>query len=175
MSNKDIINENNSLIEDFQDNQIGVKDITSPIITNPYGAITLPYDGSVDLNSFSRILENKLSSSYKIFWFFGIYEEIIKGNKYISFRKLVCRMIMRAWYPVTQYKLSLGIQDRLYDLVILIHEKYNIPCDMNKNKLLEFIENIGDVEVEKRIKTLHDYVPYRLLTPFFTRELAIVK
>ncbi len=175
MNNKDVINENNSLIEDLEENQIHVKDITSSIITNPYGAIILPNDGSVDLNSFSRILENKLSSSYKIFWFFGIYEEIIMGNKYISFRKLVCRMIVRAWYPVTQYKLSLGIQDRLFDLVILIHEKYNIPCDMNKNKLLELIENIEDVEVEKRIKTLHDYVPYRLLTPFFTRELAIVK
>ncbi len=175
MSNKDIINENNSLIEDFEENQIHVKDITSSIITNPYGVITFPYDGGVDLNSFSRILEDKLSSSYKIFWFFGIYEEIIKGNKYISFRKLVCRMIVGAWYPVTQYKLSLGIQDRLYDLVILIHEKYNIPCEINKNKLLELIENIEDIEVEKRIKTLHDYVPYRLLTPFFTRELAIVK
>lgn len=67
MSNKDIINENNSLIKDFQDNQIHVKDITSSIITNTYGAITLPYDGGVDLNSFSRILEDKLSSSYKIF------------------------------------------------------------------------------------------------------------
>ena len=175
MSNKDIINENNSLIEDFEENQIDVKDISSSIVTNPFGVITLPYDGSVDLNSFSRILEDNLSSSYKIFWFFGIYEEIIKGNKYISFRKLVCRMIVGAWYPVTQYKLSLGIQDRLYDLVILIHEKYNIPCEINKNKLLELIENIEDVEVEKRIKTLHDYVPYRLLTPFFTRELAIVK
>ncbi|HAR84672.1 MAG TPA: HNH endonuclease [Clostridium sp.] len=175
MSNKYIINENNSLIEDFEDNQIHIKDITSSIITNPYGAITLPYDGSVDLNSFSRILEENLSSSYKIFWFFGIYEEIIKGNKYISFRKLVCRMIVGAWYPVTQYKLSLGIQDRLFDLVILIHEKYNIPCDMNKNKLLEVIENIEDVEVEKRIKTLHDYVPYRLLTPFFAKELALTK
>ncbi len=120
-------------------------------------------------------MEDKLSSSYKIFWFFGIYEEIIKGNKYISFRKLVCRMIVGAWYSVTQYKLSLGIQDRLYDLVILIHEKYNIPCDMNKNKLLELIENIEDVEIEKRIKVLHEYVPYRLLTPFFTKELTLTK
>lgn len=45
MSNKDIINENNSLIEDFEENQIDVKDISSSIIANPYGAITLPYDG----------------------------------------------------------------------------------------------------------------------------------
>ncbi|WP_346879576.1 hypothetical protein [Clostridium sp. UBA3061] len=95
MSNKDIINETNSLIEDVEENQIEAKDITSSIITSPYCAIPLPYDGSVDLNSFAQILEDKLSSSYKIFWFFGIYEEIIKGNKYISFRKLVCRMIIR--------------------------------------------------------------------------------
>ncbi len=84
-------------------------------------------------------------------------------------------MIASAWYPVTQYKLNLGIQDRLYDLVILIHEKYNISCDVNKNKLLEVIENIEDVEIEKRSKVLHEYVPYRLLTRFFTKELAVVK
>jgi hypothetical protein len=175
MSNKHNINENNSLIEDIYENQIDVKDITTSIITNPFGAITFPYDGSVDLNSFSRILEDKLSSSYKIFWFFGIYEEIINGNKYISFRKLVCRMIASAWYPVTQYKLNLGIQDRLYDLVMLIHERYNIPCDEKEYKLLDFLENVQDVEIEKRIKVLHEYVPYRLLTPFFTKELALTK
>ena len=175
MSNKHNINENNSLIEDTYENQIDVKDISSTIITDPFSAITLPYDGSVDLNSFSRILEDKLSSSYKIFWFFGIYEEIIKGNKYIPFRRLVCRMIAIAWYPVTQYKLNLGIQDRLYDLVMLIHERYNIPCDEKEYKLLDFLENVRDVEIEKRIKVLHEYVPYRLLTPFFTKELALTK
>ncbi|WP_346889240.1 hypothetical protein [Clostridium sp. UBA1056] len=67
MSNKHNINENNSLIEDIYENQIDVKDITTSIITNPFGTITFTYDGSVDLNSFSRILEDKLSSSYKIF------------------------------------------------------------------------------------------------------------
>lgn len=159
MSNKHTINENNSLIEDIYENQIDVKDISSTIITDPFGAITLPYYGSVDLNSFLRILEDKLSSSYKIFWFFGIYEEIIKGNKYIPFRRLVCRMIASAWYPVTQYKLNLGIQDSIYDLVMLIHERYNIPCDEKEYKLLDFLE----------------YVPYRLLTPFFTKELALTK
>ncbi len=51
-------------------------------------------------------------------------------------------MIVGAWYPVDQYKLSLGVLDRLYDLVILIHEKYNIPCYMNKNKLLAFTRSI---------------------------------
>lgn|GEM_PF-4847373 len=41
MSNKDIINENNSLIEDFEDNQIHVKDITSSTIT--ILMVLLPY------------------------------------------------------------------------------------------------------------------------------------
>lgn len=162
------------LTEKVEENKIDTKEITSSIITNPFGTINLPYDGSVDLNSFERILEEKLSSSYKIFWFFGIYKEIIRGNKYMSFRRLVCRMIASAWYPVTQYKLNLGIQDRLYDLVILIQDKYNIACDEKEDKLLDFLENIEDIEVEKRIKSLHEYVPYRLLTPFFSKELAEV-
>ncbi len=42
-----------------------------------FNTIELPKDGAVDLNSFQRIFDEKLSTSYKIFWFFGIYSEII--------------------------------------------------------------------------------------------------
>lgn len=173
MNDEHITKENSGLIDGIEGNKIEPKEvISSQVIMNSFNTINLPYDGTVDLNSFERILEEKLSSSYKIFWFFGIFKEILNENKNITFRRLVCRMIVGAWYPVTQYKLNLGVQDRLYDLVMLIHRKYNILCDEKEEKLLEFLENINDVEVEIRIKSLHEYVPYRLLSPFYSRELT---
>lgn len=176
MKDGHITEEKSESIDVIEENQISPKEnISSTIITNPFSTINLPYDGAVDLNSFERILDEKLSSSYKIFWFFGIFKEILNGNKNITFRRLVCRMIIGAWYPVTQYKLNLGIQDRLYDLVLLIHRRYNIPCDEKEEKLLDFLENINDVEVERCIKSLHEYVPYRLLSPFYSRELAATR
>ncbi len=166
-------NEKGGLIDGIEANKIEPKEVmSSQIIMNSFSTINLPYDGNVDLNSFERILEEKLSSSYKIFWFFGIFKEILNEKKNITFRRLVCRMIIGAWYPVTQYKLNLGIQDRLYDLVLLIHRRYNIPRDEKEEKLLEFLESINDVEVERCIKSLHEYVPYRLLSPFYSRELT---
>lgn len=172
MFDKDITD--NDLLDEIEEAEIE-EEKSSSIITNPFGIINLPNDVSIDLNSFERMLEENLSSSYKIFWFFGIYKEIIIGNKYMGFKRLVCRMIASAWYPVTQYKLNLGIQDRIYDLVILIHEKYNIPCDEREDKFLDFLENLRDMEVEKRIKNLYGYVPYRLLTPFYSKELSEVR
>ena len=93
------------LTEKVEENKIDAKEITSSIITNPFGIINLPYDGSVGLNSFERILEEKLSSSYKIFWFFGIYKEIIRGNKYIRDNQT----IVSGWM---HYKLICYLQKR---------------------------------------------------------------
>ncbi len=70
-------------------------------------------------------------------------------------------MIASAWYPVTQYRLHLGVQDKLYDLVIQIHKTYNIAPDVREKELLEFLDIIDNKEIEKEIESLYGYVPYR--------------
>ncbi|MFR1709447.1 MAG: hypothetical protein ACLSV2_11130 [Clostridium sp.] len=75
MFDKDITD--NDLLDEIEEAEIEEEKYSS-IITNPFGIINLPYDGSIDLNSFERMLEENLSSSYKIFWFFRIYKEIIR-------------------------------------------------------------------------------------------------
>ena len=133
--------------------------------------LSLPQESSIDAKLLERMLEDHLTTSYKLFWFRGIYKEIINDHKEITFRRVVCRMIVEAWYPLTQYHLNFGALDKLYDLCMHIHKKYQIESDISPDKLLEFLEDLKDKEIEKSIGNFYNMVPYRLLAPFFVEEL----
>lgn len=132
--------------------------------------LSLPQESSIDVNLLERMLEDNLTTSYKLFWFRGIFKEITNQNKEVTFRRIVCRMIVEAWYPLIEYHLNFGALDKLYDLCMLIHKKYKIESDITDNKLLDFLEDLNDKEVEKAIRNLYNMVPYRLLAPFFVGE-----
>lgn len=132
--------------------------------------LSLPQESSIDINLLERMQEENIVTSYKLFWFRGIFKEIINQNKEITFRKIVCRMISEAWYPLIEYHLNFGAIDMLYDICMLIHKKYNIESNVSENKLLGFLEDVNDKEVEKGIRSLYNMVPYRLLAPFFVGE-----
>ncbi|KEI76193.1 hypothetical protein N486_10650 [Clostridium botulinum B2 128] len=55
--------------------------------------------------------DDKVVASYKMYWLFGILEEVTSGNTKIEFNRIVARMIVVAWYSIVQYKLSFGILD----------------------------------------------------------------
>ena len=131
---------------------------------------SLPRETSIDVNLLERMQEENIVTSYKLFWFRGIFKEIISQNKDIRFRRIVCRMIAEAWYPLIEYHLNFGAIDMLYDLCTLIHKKYEIDSNISQHKLLEFLEDLNDKEVERGIRSLYNMVPYRLLAPFFVGE-----
>ena len=52
--------------------------------------IELPFDENINI----RILENvfdDMTNSYKIFWFLGVFEEIINNKITITFKEVVAR------------------------------------------------------------------------------------
>ena len=132
--------------------------------------LVLPQGSQIDVNLLERMQEENIVTSYKLFWFRGIFKEIIIGNKEITFRRIVCRMIVEAWYPLIEYHLNFGAIDMLYDLCMVIHKKYKIDSNISEDKLLDFLEDLKDKEVEKGIRNLYNMVPYRLLAPFFVGE-----
>ncbi len=132
----------------------------------------LPYDNNLRINKLEKLLDEKVTvASYKLFWFDSILKEITKGNKEITFKRLACRMIATAWYPLVEFKLSFGVHDNLGQVVNKIKEKYKINKNPKEEDLINFLENIDDKEVEKDILNLCNMVPYRLLSPFYDSEL----
>lgn len=135
----------------------------------------LPKNKTLDIQAFSNILELKnLQNSYKIYWFNAIFEEIKKGNKNIAFKTLVLKMITKSWYSLIEYKLNFGIQDKLNIVVNYIYDNYNFNKEINENTLYDNLQKIKNEDFNKSISFFYHYVPYRLLTPFFT-ELKGIK
>ncbi|NBK99966.1 MAG: hypothetical protein EOM50_18535 [Erysipelotrichia bacterium] len=114
----------------------------------------LPRDHSVDVRIFETLVDARnLSASYKLFWLAGILEEIKQGNNEIAFRKIVCRMLALAWDLVLQHNLNFGFDDKISDIVKLLHNEYNTVEDARTNSLLEFLE-----KWKKRVYALYEEV-----------------
>jgi hypothetical protein len=136
----------------------------------------IPYSEKVDSRTFSRLLDDdKVVASYKMYWLLGILDEVSAGNEEIDFKKIISRMIVYAWYPILQFKLSFGRFDNLKKPVNYVYQKENFPCNYDEKKLLEYLNRSEDKELLRMMKELTYNVPYRLLSPFFFNELHGVK
>lgn len=132
----------------------------------------LPVSNKVDSITFSRLLDDeRVVASYKMYWLLGILEEVSLGNTEIEFNRLVARMIVGAWYPTMQYKLSFGMFDNLKTPINYVAVKYGFPSNCNEAELLKFLCENEDDELKKMIRDLTLQVPYRLLSPFFSEKL----
>lgn len=121
-----------------------------------------------------------MATSYKLFWFKGIFELIVENNhQVISFEDIGNKMIYHAWYPVVTYKLSFGIQDRLSTVVEYLKEQYPELLSYSNNQLYAFLSSsdvLSQDSIYRRLKTnLFQMVPYRLLSPFFDYETRGIK
>lgn len=121
-------------------------------------------------------------TSYKVYWLKGIISEIIEsgGNiQVLSFDRIVCRMIVEAWYPLIQYKLNFGIQDQLGKVVNYLNNTYDYGPEIKKNFLMNelYYSEIlkSDKIFQKMKKNFYYMVPYRLINPFFEQETKGIK
>ena len=130
--------------------------------------IHLPQSLEVDTRTFVKLMDyNTQSASYKPLWLAGILEEVIKGNRKMSFKTIACHMISKAWYPIVHCKLSFGSQDSLPKIIKTIQAKYDIKADEKIRVIYDTIYCIEDKEILKQISVLYNMVPYRLLSPFY--------
>ena len=74
--------------------------------------IQLPFDKEIDIRMLENVFDD-MTNSYKIFWFLGVFEEIINNKITITFKEVVARMIVKAWYPLLNYKLNFGQQEQM--------------------------------------------------------------
>ena len=119
-----------------------------------------------------RMLTN-LTTSYKVYWLKGVFEEAVQGTSRVSFRKIVARMVAEAWYPVVYFRLSLGASDQIAGCIDHLRKDYSLPSDLSQDEIIDVIMNATDRETIKRINNFQNYVPYRIIRPFY--EYALIK
>lgn len=92
----------------------------------------LPYSESLSIERLGRLFD-KMSESYKIFWFQAIVNKVISGKKTLTYNELINEMITDSWYMVSEYKLNLGPSDTLEKLVHYIYGVSGMKASEKKN------------------------------------------
>lgn len=126
--------------------------------------LQIPYSEKLNTASLARLFDNK-SESYKLFWFKAILYEVGQGRANISFRELIERMIVDAWYMVSEYKLNLGPADTLEKTVLYIAEKEEFLPTVKEDVLLSYLHTTEDRTLKSFMRILSQNVPYRLQAP----------
>lgn len=133
------------------------------------------YENNLDMDKFARMFNNK-AQSYKFYWFESILNLSRDREDDLTFEEIIDEMICEAWHTVTHYHLRLGptvngnAENFLEHAINILN---NCALDLSQNPSREELKAaIKTCEKElKRDKTrLTDYVPYKLLYPFFDAE-----
>ena len=103
-----------------------------------------------------ELLSNKFNS-YKIFWFKGIVEEVLNGNKEINFRDIIIRMICDSWNLLMNNNINLGKKDKLNGVIREIDDLYSLGKNINLNTQYILFKDIKDEEFEKLIDSFYEY------------------
>ena len=110
------------------------------------------------------------TNSYKLLWFMAILSILKRTDQIeIKLEEIFIEMLSLAWHSVCFYRLSLGKQDKLQDVVLTIQDQSNLPLDASSTTIRE---SIGQGYKNNNIlKFLAQYVPMRFLSPWFSEQL----
>jgi hypothetical protein len=119
------------------------------------------------------------TNSYKYLFLLALLRNLRQSNsREIPLLSLVADMLAMSWYPCTFFRINFGNQDQISSLIEEI--KYSPSFSRLKNyqgnsldKIRKnFLEILNNPEFETKSRNiLLRYVPYRLLSPLFKKEL----
>lgn len=142
---------------------------------SPEVHLEIIYENNLDTDKFARMFNNK-AQSYKFYWFEAILNLTKDTDEDLTFEEIIDEMICEAWHTVTHYHLRLGptVNGNAENfLEHAINTLNGIVSDIPQNPSREELK-IAISSCEKELKRdkirLTDYVPYKLLYPFFDTD-----
>ncbi|MAL97485.1 MAG: hypothetical protein CL583_03450 [Alteromonadaceae bacterium] len=136
----------------------------------------IPPSNDLNIGALAGLFHNT-TNSYKLLFFqalLGIVESrsaVNDSNCRIDL-KLLCSNVLRfGWYPHKFFKLSFGSQDKIGRALDKLRFGINESAITNPSTKARLNEAIHEQFTEIGADFLTRYVPYRLLTSFFTAEL----
>lgn len=117
---------------------------------------------------------NDTTNSYKLVWFLALLALLRRRDgRALRFVDVFSEMVIVAWHPVCLFRLSLGRQDKLQDLILHIQQLSGLRANARPDSILSFVE--GSAVVQAKLKYFRRYVPTRFLTPWFEEELRGIR
>ncbi|MCH7226299.1 HNH endonuclease domain-containing protein [Haloferula sp. A504] len=117
---------------------------------------------------------NNTTNSYKLFWFLSIVEIVSRNaSERLPLNEIFAEMVVSAWHPVSLFRLSLGRQDKLQDLVQEVQLESGLANDAKPTEVRKWI--LASNSISAKLDFFRRYVPTRFLTPWFGAELSGVR
>lgn len=139
-----------------------------------------PPCGEVDTHAFSQLF-NSTTNSYKLAFFQALLNTLLEREgsgtraSIIELRELATEMLALDWYPHSFFRLSFGLQDQIGRVLDRLDFSLDERALTNPNTHARLQQAIADQYETIQAGSLLRFVPYRLLSPFFTSELRGVK
>ena len=110
------------------------------------------------------------TNSYKLVWFLALLSLLKRGNdRALRLADVFTEMAVTAWHPVCLFRLSLGRQDKLQDVILEIQQSSGLPPNATPDTIRRFVE--ASAAAQAKLDFFKRYVPTRFLTPWFDEEL----
>jgi hypothetical protein len=136
----------------------------------------LPYSKRVHIPTLLQVFSNT-ASSYKYLYFLSLLEILAQtgfNQLVIDIDDIILEMLVNAWYPHTYFKLSFGLNDRIADeLNRLGTGNFSVVKGAMGNAKNNLKAQFARLDVKNN--SLSTYVPFRLLSPFFSDRLRGTK
>jgi hypothetical protein len=111
-----------------------------------------------------------ITNSYKLVWFLAVLSLLRRSDcRTLRLSDVLVEMVVIAWHPVCLFRLSLGRQDKLQDVIFEIQHLSGLAPNVAPETIRRFVE--GSVAAQSKLVFLQQYVPARFLTPWFEDTL----
>lgn len=133
------------------------------------------YENNLGIDKLARMFENT-AQSYKMYWFEAILTLAAEEDRDLTFEEIIDEMICEAWYTVTHYHLRLGptvngnVENYLEHAIRILNQNARkLPQNPSREVLKDAIKKCENELKEDKFH-LTDYVPYKILSPFFDND-----
>ena len=133
------------------------------------------YENNLDTDKFARMFNNK-AQSYKFYWFEAILNLTKDTDEDLTFEEIIDEMICEAWHTVTHYHLRLGptvngnAENFLEHAIKALNSAVPYLSQNPSREDLKAAISSCEKELKRDKARLTDYVPYKLLYPFFDTD-----
>jgi hypothetical protein len=110
------------------------------------------------------------TNSYKLVWFLAVLSLLKRSeDRALRLVDVFTEMAVAAWHPVCLFRLSLGRQDKLQDVILEIQQASGLSPNAAPDAIRSFVE--GSAAAQAKLDYFKRYVPTRFLTPWFDDKL----
>lgn len=111
------------------------------------------------------------TNSYKFVWFFAILSLLKRDNvQSLRLAEIFTEMAVTAWHPVCLYRLSLGRQDKLQDVILEIQRVSGLGPNATPDAIRKFVDS--SARAQAKLEFFKRYVTTRFLSPWFAEKLG---